>query len=107
MGVIVFAFAHALLNILFSIFPLIKLLMQVNNATGNETPITEFPPRKWDTKKRLLASIDLAGQLIDYKPIISFEDGLKSNFDWFNKNWDEIQQAADFPIGMSSAVRKK
>ena len=36
MGVIVFAFAHALLNILFSIFPLIKLLIQVNNATGKE-----------------------------------------------------------------------
>jgi len=32
---------------------------------------------------------------------------LKSNFDWFNNNWDKIQQAADFPVGMSSAVRKK
>jgi hypothetical protein len=54
----------------------------------------------------LLASIDLAGKLIDYKPIISFDDGLKSNFDWFNNNWDKLQQAADFHVGMSSAVRK-
>ena len=83
------------------------MISMVNNATGNATPITEFPPRKWDTKKRLLASIDLAGKLIDYKPIISFDEGLKSNFDWFNNNWDKIQQAADFPVGMSSAVRKK
>jgi nucleoside-diphosphate-sugar epimerase len=83
------------------------MISMVNNATGNATPITKFPPRKWDTKKRLLASIDLAGKLIDYKPIISFEEGLKSNFDWFNNNWDKIQQVADFPVGMSSAVRKK
>ena len=82
------------------------MISMVNNATDNVTPITEFPPRKWDTKKRLLASIDLAGQLIDYKPIISFDEGLKSNFEWFNNNWDKIQQAADFPVGMSSAVRK-
>jgi len=84
-----------------------NMISMVNNATGNSTPITQYPPRKWDTKKRLLASIELAGKLIDYKPIISFEDGLKSNFNWFNNNWNEIQLAADFPIGMSSAVRKK
>jgi len=82
------------------------MISMVNNATGNSTAITQFPPRKWDTKKRLLASIELAGKLIDYNPIISFEDGLKSNFEWFNNNWEQIQKAADFPVGMSSAVRK-
>ncbi len=45
-----------------------NMISMVNDATGNSTPITQFPPRKWDTKKRLLASIDLAGKLIDYKP---------------------------------------
>ena len=78
----------------------------VNQSTGNSSPVTKYPARKWDTKKRLLASIELAGKLIDYSPITSFEDGLKANFDWFNNNWNEIQSAADFPIGMSSAVRK-
>ena len=78
----------------------------VNKATGNKTPITKYPARKWDTKKRLLASIDLATKLIDYKPTTKFEDGLRANMQWFKTNWDEIQTAADFPIGMSSAVRK-
>ena len=82
------------------------LISMVNNATGSTTPIKQFPPRKWDTKKRLLASIELAGKLIDYKPITKFEDGLKENMEWFELNWDKIQGAADFPIGMSSAVRK-
>ena len=82
------------------------MISMVNQSTGNTTPITQFPPRKWDTKKRLLASIELAGELIDYKPIVSFEDGLSENFKWFGNNWDKVQKAADFPIGMSSAVRK-
>ena len=83
------------------------LISMVIEATGNSTPITQYPARKWDTKKRLLASIDLANKLIDYKPITSFEDGLKANVDWFKTNWEKIQKAADFPVGMSSAVRKK
>jgi len=82
------------------------MIDMVNKSTGNTTPITQFPPRKWDTKKRLLASIELAGKLIDYKPIINFEDGLNENFKWFSNNWDDVQLSADFPAGMSSAVRK-
>ena len=82
------------------------MIEMVSNSTGNTTPITKFPPRKWDTKKRLLASIELAGNLIDYKPIVSFEDGLNENFKWFSNNWNEVQLSADFPVGMSSAVRK-
>ena len=84
-----------------------NMISLVNESTGSSLPVTKYPSRKWDTKKRLLASIELAGNLIDYKPIISFEDGLKANFDWFDNNWTEIQSSADFPIGMSSAVRKK
>ncbi len=83
------------------------MVKMVNNSTGNTTETTFYPSRKWDTKKRLLASISLANQLIDYKPIITFKDGLKENFNWFNNNFDKIKQAADFPVGMSSAVRKK
>ena len=34
------------------------------------------------------------------------EDGLAENFKWFGNNWNEVQLSADFPAGMSSAVRK-
>ena len=51
-------------------------------------------------------SIELARKLIDYNPLGLFDDGLKENIDWFNNNWDKIRETADFPIGMSSAVRK-
>ncbi len=84
-----------------------NLADMVNEATANSSPIDHLPVRKWDTKKRLLASIELAQNLIDYNPIGSFEEGLSNNVDWFKSHWNLIQEAADFPIGMSSAVRKK
>ena len=44
-----------------------NLISMINEATDNSIPITQYPARKWDTKKRLLASIELAGKLINYK----------------------------------------
>ena len=82
------------------------LISMIDEVTQNKTPITQYPARKWDTKKRLLASIELASKLINYKPLESFDAGLKANMEWFRVNWDKIQNAADFPVGMSSAVRK-
>lgn len=83
-----------------------NLAEQINKQTSNSTPIAYYPTRKWDTKKRLLASIELASELIDYKPIVNFEEGLEKNIKWFEHNWQSIQDAADFTVGMSSAVRK-
>jgi len=61
--------------------------------------------RRWDTKPRLLASIEKAEQLIGYKPFVEFEEGIKTNMEWFRDNWDKIEVVADFAPGMSSAVR--
>ena len=77
----------------------------VNKITGNKAPIIFKKRRKWDTKPRLLASIEKAARLINYKPIVGFTEGFNENIKWFRSNWDRIVQAADFPPGMSSAVR--
>ena len=77
----------------------------VNNTTKNKSPIAFKPVRKWDTKKRLLASIKKAQKLIDYKPIGDFEEGFMENINWFSENWTLIEELADFPPGLSSAVR--
>ena len=79
----------------------------VNDATGNKTPLTQRPRRKWDTKPRLLASIEKAQELIHYQPMVDFEQGFEKNIEWFNDNWDRIEKFADFPPGMSSAVRNR
>lgn len=81
------------------------LAENVNYATRNQAPIYFKERRKWDTKPRLLASIEKAIDLIGYKPIVEFEEGFLSNIEWFQDNWNHIEEAADFPPGMSSAVR--
>ncbi len=84
---------------------IIDLANMVNKATGNTAEILFRERRKWDTKPRLLASIEKAQKLINYNPMINFEDGLRTNIEWFSDNWDKIEALADFKPGMSSAVR--
>ena len=81
------------------------LAKMVNNATGNKAEIVFRERRKWDTKPRLLASIDKAQRLIGYKPLIGFEEGFQTNIEWFRDYSGKIESLADFTPGMSSAVR--
>jgi len=81
------------------------LAEMVNKATDNKEPIYFRERRKWDTKPRLLASIDKARDLIGYEPFVEFDDGFQANIEWFKDNWKKIRIVAYFPPGMSSAVR--
>jgi nucleoside-diphosphate-sugar epimerase len=84
---------------------IIDMARKVNEATENKAEINFLPRRKWDTKPRLLASIEKAKKLINYEPLVFFDEGFHTNIDWFRDNWDLIQEFADFPPGMSSAVK--
>lgn len=84
---------------------IIDLATMVNKLTNNKAEITFSQRRKWDTKSRLLASVDRANELLGYKPGTSFDVGLAKTIDWFKKNWDNIVASASFEPGMSSAVR--
>lgn len=85
---------------------IIDLANMINEATNNKAGIKLVSSRKWDTKKRLLASVGLAGKLIGYKPSVSFEEGLKRTIEWFHDNGDKIETSAEFGPGASSAVRE-
>ena len=86
---------------------IIDLANMVNEAVGNKAGINFVQKRKWDTKSRLLASVEKAGNLINYEPNIDFKDGLANTIEWFRNNWDEIDACASFGPGASSAVRDK
>lgn len=77
----------------------------INRLTNNNAGILYTDRRKWDTKFRLLASIDRAKSLMGYIPSTQFEIGLTKTIDWFKDNWEEIDRDAEFPPGMSSAVK--
>jgi nucleoside-diphosphate-sugar epimerase len=85
---------------------IIDLANMINDAVGNEAGIRFAERRKWDTKSRLLASVDRARELIDYNPSTPFEKGLDETIQWFRNNWDLIEASARFGPGVSSAVRE-
>lgn len=84
---------------------ILEMAELINEMTGNQGGIVRAEPREWDTKKRLLASIDRAKQLLGYQPQMEFEKGLKITIQWFKDHWEDIQRDAEFPPGSSAAVR--
>lgn len=86
---------------------IIDLANMINEAVGNKAGIKFVEKRKWDTKNRLLASVERAKKLIGYEPRTGFKEGLLKTIQWFKKNWKNIQQSASFGPGISSAVRDK
>ncbi len=85
---------------------IIDLANMINGATGNSAGIYFVQRRQWDTKPRLLASIDLAKELVGYKPKTSFEAGLNNTVRWFRDHWEKIEASARFAPGVPSAVRE-
>lgn len=85
--------------------PIVEMAERVNKLTGNKAGLAYTDRRKWDTKSRLKASVDKANRLMGYEPSMDFDVGLKAAIKWFEENWDAISEDAEFPPGMSSAVK--
>lgn len=86
---------------------IIDLANMINGLVNNIAGIKFVQKRKWDTKSRLLASVEKAGRLVGYCPETDFQDGLRSTVEWFRMHWDDIDRVASFGPGISSAVRDK
>lgn len=84
---------------------ILTLAKQINDLSRNTAGIVMAQRRRWDTKKRLLASVERAGELIGYKPATEFEEGLRKTTEWFRDHWEDIRRDAEFPPGTSSAVQ--
>jgi len=74
----------------------IDMANMVNALTGNEAGIKYVERRNWDVKTRLLSSIEKARRLLDYKPQMEFEYGLKRVHEWFVENREYIEKNAEF-----------
>lgn len=84
---------------------ILQMAERINELTGNNAGIVRVRHRVWDTKKRLLASIEKAREILGYEPRTDFETGLQNTIAWFRDNWDEIRRDAEFPPGMSAAAK--
>jgi UDP-glucose 4-epimerase len=85
---------------------IIDMANMINEATGNKAGTRFAQQRRWDTKKRLLASVERARELIGYEPSTPFQKGLQQTIQWFRDNWNRIEASARFGPGASSAVRE-
>lgn len=74
----------------------IDMANRVNELSGNEAGIEFKERRNWDAKTKLLSSIEKAKDILGYKPTVSFDDGLVKVHDWFETNWEDIQESAEF-----------
>jgi len=84
---------------------ILEMAERINALTGNASGVVRTERRVWDTKKRLLASIDRARELLGYEPKMEFEQGLRTTIQWFQDHWENIRRDAEFPPGMSAAAR--
>jgi len=74
----------------------IDMANKVNDLTGNSEGIAFISRRDWDVKTQLLSSIEKAKDILDYKPSVSFDEGLKRTYNWFIDNWNHIEEDAEF-----------
>jgi nucleoside-diphosphate-sugar epimerase len=81
-----------------------RLAERINELTENKAGIIRIERRVWDTKKRLLASVERAKDLLGYVPSMEFDQGLQNTILWFKEHWEDIRRDAEFPPGMSSAA---
>jgi len=76
----------------------VDMARKVNDIAGNEAGVVHVSRRDWDAKTRLLSSIEKAKRLLDYKPQMTFEDGLERVHGWFVENWADIERSAEFQV---------
>lgn len=61
------------------------IIEMINKIVGKNIKPKYVPPRKGDVKHSL-ADITQAKKLIGFKPVVSFEDGLKKAIEWYRVN---------------------
>jgi nucleoside-diphosphate-sugar epimerase len=80
---------------------IMDIAKMINELTENKAGIRPAQTRAWDTKIRLLASVDRARETFGYNPLMPIGEGLRITVDWFKANWDDIQESASFSPGRS------
>lgn len=63
----------------------LKELVLLIYKIAQKVPAYDFAPERVGYVKHSLADISLARELIDYEPVVSFEDGLRKTFEYLGK----------------------
>lgn len=74
----------------------IELANIINDLRGNKNGVIFVEKRKWDKIDRRRASIEKARKILGYNPKTTIRDGMKTTYEWFLQNRDNIERSARF-----------
>ncbi len=83
------------------------LAEKINELTDNPCPIEFQKNRDWDSIARRRADISLAETVLDYRPEVGLDSGLRSTLDWFagmRPPFVEIAKTGPKPAGRSGVT---
>jgi len=63
-----------------------EVIREINHALRKHVKAAYAPPRPGDIRDSW-ADITLAGQVIGYRPVVSFAAGLRRTIDWYVKEY--------------------
>lgn len=70
---------------------ILDLANLINNYTNNPTPVDLKPARDWDKSGKRFASTQKAKDQLNFKSIITIDEGLKKTVEWTKNNYDLIK----------------
>jgi UDP-glucose 4-epimerase len=74
----------------------VRMATIVNELTDNKAGIVYTTRRDWDVKKKLLSCTTKAGNILSYRPRVTFKQGLENVHDWFVGHWSDIEKCVEF-----------
>lgn len=70
---------------------ILQLARLINHITGNQTPLTYLPQRRWDTSIKRFGSTQKAKRYLGFAAKTSIEEGLAQTVRWTRENLDRIE----------------
>lgn len=74
----------------------IEMAKAINHRVENSAGIEYHDRREWDNKAQIVGSIEKTQRVLGYEPETSFDEGLDQVQQWFDNNWDRINECAEF-----------
>jgi UDP-glucose 4-epimerase len=81
-----------------------ELAKTINFKVHNKSGFNILQQRKWDKRNVIIGDPTKASELINFHANTDFEQGLDKTILWFKQNWRKIENSAEFPPGLSTAL---
>jgi nucleoside-diphosphate-sugar epimerase len=73
-----------------------EMTEMIINRVDSNVGIEYTEHRSWDNKSRIVGSIEKAERILGYEPSVSLEKGIDAVGQWFDENYERIDECAGF-----------